>query len=139
MYKRFNLLFILILLFLFASSSKSAQANLNRSNKTNSNLNAFQNDDFAAKHAKDLQNRLGLTNDQTAQVANILTGYRDKVQNNNPDNQSMNNSNDPQQAANDSILALLDESQKAAFAQMQNEWWTNVNQDIGNLNKTNQK
>jgi nitric oxide reductase large subunit len=139
MYKRFNLLLILIFLFLSASNSIFAKADLNRNIKINSNLNSYQNDDFAAKHAKDLQNRLGLTNDQAAQVANILTGYKENVQNNNPDNQTMNNSNDPEQSANDSIMALLDSSQKAAFAQMQKEWWANVNQDIGNLNRTNQK
>ena len=120
---------VIIFVFAFAFGSVFAK---------NINTPTIQNYDFAAKHAKDLQNRLGLTNDQTNQVTNILSEYKDNIQNNNSANPSMNQSTDPQQTANDRIVGLLDSSQKAAFAQMENVWWENVNKDIGTINGKNQ-
>ena len=95
--------------------------------------NSSQNDEFASKHAKALQNRLDLLNDQTTQIANILHKYRNNVFNTNQDNPSIDNSIVPQQIVNDIITALLDENLKAAFTKIQKDWWTNVNQDIGIL------
>ncbi len=120
---------VIIFVFTFAVGSVFA---------ININTPTIQNYDFAAKHAKDLQNRLGLTNDQTNQVTNILSEYKDNIQNNNSANPSMNQSADPQQTANDRIVGLLDSNQKAAFAQMENVWWENVNKDIGTINGKNQ-
>ena len=120
---------VIIFVFTFAVGSVFA---------ININTPTIQNYDFAAKHAKDLQNRLGLTNDQTNQVTNILSGYKDNIQNNNSANPSMNQSADPQKTANDRIVGLLDSNQKAAFAQMENVWWENVNKDIGTINGKNQ-
>ncbi|MGA9292986.1 MAG: hypothetical protein WBV81_10330 [Ignavibacteriaceae bacterium] len=124
-----------IFVFAFFLASNFTLAHFNSA--TGSKINLPQNDDFAAKHAKDLQNRLGLTNDQTSQVANILADYKNNVLNNNQNDPNTGNSINPQQAANDEIIKLLDESEKAAFAQMENEWWTNINQDIGAVNGRN--
>lgn len=137
MYKQLKfLIMITILSFALTSNLVFAKVNKDAVNKINSNPTSLQNDDFAPKHAKDLQNRLGLTNEQTNQVVNILSEYRDDVLNKNPNDASMNKSPDPhQQTANDRIAALLDENQKAAFAQMQKEWWANVNQEIGRTNR----
>ena len=122
---------IFIFAFFLASNSTLAHYNYKAIDCKN---NLYQNDDFSERYSKDLRNRLGLTADQTSQFANILTDYRNNVLNNNQDNPSMNNSADPQQVANDKIISLLDESQKAAFAQMGKNWWTNINQDIGSTN-----
>ncbi len=124
-----KLISVVIFVFAFACGSVFAK---------NVNTATIQNYDFAAKHAKDLQNRIGLTNEQTNQVTNILSEYKDNIQNNNPANPSINKSTDPQQTANDRIVGLLDSSQKAAFAQMEKVWWENVNKDVGTINGKNQ-
>ena len=139
MFKQMKVILSLIIFIAFVSPSDLifAQDNIDIS-KINFNKNISENnDDFAAKHAKDLQNRLGLTDDQTKQVANILMEYRNNVQNSNPDNTIMQTPGDPQQAANDKIIALLDENQKAAFAQIEGEWWASVSKDAGTVNRKN--
>lgn len=125
-----------IFVFAFFSASNMTLANYNivTTRKINLNSNLPQGNDFAAMQAKDLQNRLGLTDEQALQIASILTEYLNKALNNNQDNSSTYILNAPQQTANDRIVSLLDKSQKVAFAQIQKDWWANINQDIGTIN-----
>jgi hypothetical protein len=121
-----------IFVFAFFLASNINFAHFNSAVSIKNNL--IQNDDFTSKHSKDLKNYIGLRNDQTSKVGNILIDYRYNVLNNNKNISGLSNSIDLQQTANNSIIKLLDESQKAAFAQIEKEWWTNVNQEISTVN-----
>ena len=103
-------------------------------NSIGNKIDLPQNNDFAVKCARDLQNRLGLSNYQTSRVASILLDFKNRVLNNSPDQHSIENSQNPQRTANNRIFGLLDENQKVLFTQMEKEWWTNINTNIDIIN-----
>ena len=128
------------LAFLLASNSSFAQQN---NSGINNAPDIGNNNDFAKKHAKNLQAVLNLTDDQTTKVENVLNDYKDKVQSSNNAGTADNNAvlgtmSNSQTSADDQITSILDANQKASWAQVKNNWWSNVNQDIGSVNQNQQ-
>jgi hypothetical protein len=140
MYKQSKILLkiscFIIMLLLFSNLSFAQGENT-------SGMDIDNHNDFAKKHAKNLQAVLNLTDDQTSKVEDILNEYKDNVQNSNnagsnDNNASMGTMSNSQTSADDQITSVLDTNQKASWAQVKNNWWSSVNQDIGTVNQNQQ-